>query len=81
MLYSIGELIDKIVVENIKIFTLREKLNTTQLTDSEFVATENKMNTINENRSLYVYFLNKKIDNVFNGEEQNVLIKDVKTYA
>ena len=39
---SIGDLIDKLVIENMKIFSLREKLqeNKDQLNDEEFVETQ-----------------------------------------
>lgn len=79
-MYSIGELIDKLIIENIKIFKLRETLHKKETTDEEFVANENKMNMINENRGTIVNFLNKKIDAVIDGE-QNSYFRDVKTYA
>ena len=79
-MYSIGELVDKLVIENIKIFNLREELQTTNLSSDEYVKTENKMNTINENRSTIILFLNKKIEQVIAGKEKNSYFKDVKTY-
>lgn len=79
-MYSVGELIDKLIIENIKIFKLRETLHKSNTTDEEFVANENKMNTINENRGTIIKFLNAKIDDVIAGE-QNSFFRDVKTYA
>lgn len=78
-MYSIGELIDKLVIENIKVFRLRETLHNNPINDEDFVANENKMNIINENRGTVIRFLNEKIENVINGE-QNSFLRDVKTY-
>jgi len=77
-MYSIGELIDKLVLENIKVFRLRETLHNNPINDEDFVANENKMNIINENRGTVIRFLNEKIETVINGE-QNSFLRDVKT--
>ena len=55
-MYSIGELIDKLVIENIKVFRLRETLHNNPINDEDFVANENKMNIINENRGTVIRF-------------------------
>jgi hypothetical protein len=78
-MYSIGELIDKLIIENIKLFDIRDSINKNP-SDPDFVENENKMNILNENRSIIVKFLNEKIDNVFNNIQQNVYFKDIKTY-
>jgi len=78
-MYSIGELIDKLVIENIKIFKLRETLHQKDIDNKEFVDNGIKMNIINENRGVIINFLNKKIEDVANGEI-NSYFKDVKTY-
>jgi hypothetical protein len=78
-MYSIGELIDKLVIENIKIFKLRETLHQKNINDKDFVDNGIKMNIINENRGVIINFLNKKIEDVANGEV-NSYFKDVKTY-
>jgi hypothetical protein len=78
-MYSIGELIDKLVIENIKIFKLRETLHQKDINDKEFVDNGIKMNIINENRGIIINFLNKKIEDVANGEI-NSYFKDIKTY-
>lgn len=77
---SIGDLIDKLIIENIKIFTLREKLHNKNLTDEEFVELNDKMITLNENRGIISNFLDEKVNNVVNGTEKNVLLKKIKTY-
>lgn len=79
-MYSIGELVDKLIIENIKIYKLRESLHTTDLDDKVYVATNAKMVTINSNRSTIVKFLDEKIKNVANGEP-NSYFQDVKTYT
>lgn len=78
-MYSIGELIDKLIIENIKIFRLRETLHQEDLDDPEFIDNGIKMNIINENRGVVIHFLNKKIEDVANGGI-NSYFKDVKTY-
>lgn len=77
---SIGDLIDKLVIENIKIFTLREKLHSDDLTDEEYVTLTNNMMTLNENRSTISNFLDEKIDKVVLGKEKNLVLKKIKTY-
>ena len=77
---SIGDLIDKLVIENIKIFTLREKLHSDDLTDEEFTKLNNKMMVLNENRGTIANFLDEKVNRVVSGEEKNVILKKIKTY-
>lgn len=79
-MYSIGELIDKLIIENIKIYRIRETLHSDDISDEDYVNSENKMNMINQNRGVVIDFLNKKIESVANGE-QNSFFKDVKTYS
>ena len=80
-MYSVGDLIDKLVIENIKIFNIRQEMNTnSEITNEEFVALENNMNILNSNRSTIIKFLDTKISNVISGKEENKYIRDVKTY-
>lgn len=78
-MYSIGDLIDKLVIENIKIYKLRDSLHKNSLSDEEYVNINTKMNIINENRSVIIRFLDEKIKFVSNGGV-NSYFKDVKTY-
>lgn len=78
---SISELIDKLVIENIKIFYLRENLHGSDITDEDYVLTENKMNLLNENRGIIMDFLNNKIHDVVVKNEQNSYLRNVKTYS
>ena len=48
-MYSIADLIDKLVIENIKIFSIRDKLHEQELTDKEYVFFNEKMMALNEN--------------------------------
>ena len=77
---SIAEMIDKLVIENIKIFRLRESLHADKLDDETYVNTENKMNLLNENRGIIADFLDDKIHGVINGEK-NRYLRNIKTYA
>jgi hypothetical protein len=77
---SIGDLIDKLVIENIKIFTLREKLHNKNIADEEYIQLNDKMITLNENRGIISNFLDEKVNNVVSGAEKNVLLKKIKTY-
>lgn len=79
-LYSIAELIDKLIIENIKIFSSREKIHNKTVTDEEYVANENKMNILNENRGIIIRFLDEKIKNVIEEREENIHVRNVKTY-
>jgi len=79
-MYSIGELIDKLIIENIKIYRLRETLHDNKTTDKSYVENENKMNIINQNRGTIIRFLDSKIREVIDGEPNSHFV-DVKTYA
>ena len=78
---SVAELIDKLVIENMKIFNLREQIHSKNITDEDYVEAENKMNILNENRGIIIDFLNDKIDKVMSGEEKNQALRSIKTYA
>jgi hypothetical protein len=78
---SIGELIDRLVIENMKIFNLREVVSNREENESIAIEAENKMNILNENRGVVIEFLDKKIENVISKKEKNVVFKQVKTYA
>ena len=78
---SVAELIDKLVIENMKIFNLREQIHSKNITDEDYVDAENKMNILNENRGIIIDFLNDKIDKVMSGEEKNQALRSIKTYA
>ena len=77
---SIAELIDKLIIENMKIFSLREKIHS-DVSDEEYVECENKMNILNENRGIIIDFINDKIDRVLSGDESNQSLRNIKTYA
>jgi hypothetical protein len=77
---SIGDLIDKLVIENIKIFTLREKLHSESLSDEEYVQLNDKMMILNENRGIICNHLDEKVNNVVEGREKNVILKKIRTY-
>jgi hypothetical protein len=79
-LMSIAEIVDKLIIENIKIFTTREKLHSKDTSDDDYVINENKMNILNENRGTVIRFLDEKINNVINKTDANVHLKNVKTY-
>ena len=80
-MYSIGDLIDKLVIENIKLFSIREKLHKENLSDEEYVDLNDKMMTLNINRGIISKLLNEKVDRVVRGEEKNSILKSIKTYA
>ncbi len=77
---SIGDLVDKLVIENIKIFNLREKMHRKGISDQEYVTLSNNMNLLNKNRSTISIFLDEKVSRVVEGKEENCVIKIIKTY-
>ena len=77
---SIGDLIDKLVIENIKIFTVREKLHNKDISEVEYVKLTTNMITLNENRGVISNYLDEKIDKVVSGVEKNLVLKKIKTY-
>jgi hypothetical protein len=79
-MYSIGDLVDKLVIENLKIFTVRDLLHSEELSDKEYVELNNKMNILNQNRSILANLLDDKVEKVVSKKEKNVLLKIIKTY-
>jgi len=77
---SIGDLIDKLIIENVKLFTLRERLHTEQLDDKEHAQVYDKVLVLNENRGIICDRLDEKVNNVVIGKEKNVVLKKIKTY-
>jgi len=80
ILNSIGDLIDKLIIENLKIFNLRTKLHSEELSDEEYVKTNNQMNMLNKNRSIISNLLDEKVEKVVSGKEKNSILKIIKTY-
>ena len=79
-MYSIGDLVDKLVIENIKIFNIREKIHNEDLTDEERVNLNNTMIVLNENRGTISDYLDNKVSRVVSGKEKNTILKKIKTY-
>ena len=79
-MYSIGDLIDKLVIENIKIFNVRETLHKLDLSDKDKVNLNNKMIVLNENRGIISDLLDSKVDRVVDKKESNIILKKLKTY-
>jgi hypothetical protein len=77
---SIGDFIDKLVIENIKIFTLREKLHLEGLSDNDYVTISDKLVTLTENRAIICDLLDEKVNNVVSGKEKNIVLKKIRTY-
>ena len=77
---SIGDLIDKLIIENVKLFTLRERLHKEQLKDEEYAKVYDKILILNENRGIICNQLDEKVNNVVLGKEKNVVLKKIKTY-
>jgi|TARA_Y100000310_G_C20574918_1_gene759942 hypothetical protein len=80
-MYSIGDMVDKLVIENIKVFSIREKLHDADLSDEEYLVLNNKMMTLNENRGIISALLDQKVEDVTQGKEVNRILKTVKTYG
>lgn len=77
---SIGDLIDKLIIENVKLFTLREKLHTEKLTDEEYTQLYDKIMILNENRGIICNYLDEKVNNVVSGKEKNIILQKIRTY-
>jgi hypothetical protein len=77
---SIGDLIDKLVIENIKIFNVRELIHNKKLNDKEYVELNKKMMILNKNRSIISTALDNKIEKVISKEEKNSILEHIKTY-
>lgn len=76
---SIGELIDKLIIENIKIFSLRDKLHSAE-TNADAGILNEKMMTLVANRSALIACLDQKIENVISKNESNRILRTIKTF-
>jgi hypothetical protein len=76
---SIGELVDKLVVETMKGHYLRDKLHGLKEEDPEYLDLYQKLMISNDNRGIVSNLLDEKVDKVVMGG-QNVIVKRFKTY-
>jgi len=80
-MYSVGDLVDKLIIENIKIAMMKEKLNSVaKKSDALYVEMYQKMMDLNINRSIIAKELDAKLDRVLHGEKNSIL-KSIKTYG
>lgn len=77
---SIGDIVDKLCIENIKLFSLREKLYDPLISEEDRVAVNAAMMGLNENRGIIANALDEKVRRVLAGEEPNSVLKKIKTY-
>jgi hypothetical protein len=80
MQYSLGELIDKLIIEQIKIYRIRERLHTDILSKNDKVDLNEKMMLLNDNRTMLIKAIDNKIESLQNGE-QNTFLKTIRTYG
>jgi len=77
---SIGDWVDKLVIENIKIFNTREKLLLHTKSDKEYVKKYKLMMRLVNNRAKIANALDKKVGDVLSGKERNEFIERIRTY-
>lgn len=77
---SIGELTEKLIIENIKIFNLRQKLHDSTLSDIQYVEINEKMMLLNDNKSILSKALDEKLERVILKKEKNRILNTIKTY-
>jgi hypothetical protein len=77
---SIGDWVDKLIIENIKIFNIREGLLLHTKNDREYVDKYRLMMRLNKNRAKIANALDKKINDVLSGKEKNEFIERIRTY-
>lgn len=77
---SIGELIDKLVIEEIKITIIREKLHCEELDNKKYTELNEKLILLHKNKGVLLKFLDNKIERVVMAKEKNVIFNTVKTY-
>ena len=70
---------DKLVIENIKIATIKQVFGD-GIPEDQASAEYQKMMTLNTNRSTLVSELNRKIESVIAGKEPNRILETIKTY-
>ncbi len=83
-MFSIGDLVDKLIVENMKLFSTRDKLMELETDNKKnsrtYVELYTKMMLLNENRAVICNTLDDKINKVLTGQEKNEFLKKIRTY-
>jgi hypothetical protein len=79
-MYSIGDIVDKLVIENIKIFNIRERLHFEKLDDETYADLNNKMMMLCDNKTTLSNILDDKVEKVVNKEEKNRILRTIKTF-
>jgi len=77
---SIGDIVEKLVIENIKIAHLKQQLSTLSEGSAEYSVIYTKMMVLNKNRSVIIAALDEKVERVASGREKNRLLEIIKTY-
>jgi hypothetical protein len=79
-MYSIGDMVDKLIIETVKTFNTREKLRSKELSDEEYVELNNRMMIFHDNTTKLCKMLNDKVEKVVKGEEKNRILRIIKTF-
>lgn len=79
-MYSVGDMVDKLIIETIKTFNTREKLRSEELSDEVYVELNERMMVFHDNTTKLCKMLNDKIEKVVKGEEKNRILKIIKTF-
>ena len=77
---SIGDWVDKLCIENIKIFTTRDKFNAMKDDPIESPKLYSLMMQMVDNRAKIANALDEKIQAVMSGKDSNEFIKRIRTY-
>lgn len=77
---SIGELSEKLIIENIKIFNIRDKLHKKGIDNKEYADLYSKMMSLNDNKSVLSKLLDEKVERVLLKKEKNRILNTIKTY-
>lgn len=80
-MHSLGDLVDKLIIENIKIYNLKDKINLMRdKNDKEYIEAYEKMMILNQNRAKLCEYVDIKFNDVVSGRDSNEFLAKVRTY-
>ena len=77
---SIGDWVDKLIIENMKIFTTRDKFNASKEDPVESAKLYDLMMQMVDNRAKISNALDEKVQAVMSGKDSKEFIKRIRTY-
>ena len=77
---TLSEIIDKLIIVNIKLFNIIEKTQTQEMGAEERVANEENIGILVKQRKLYMTSIDEYLRDVIDGKKEHIVLRRLKTY-